>query len=144
MYVEHKTDKTRQDKGWKPPKVGGCTLEACPRNCDLSDVAQDTAEARLLALVSPAWGLGWAQFLEMAQHGPQNAPCQVCRGPKHAICTSFVRGSESDPLGADCKGDFFLGSFRAVLGPPLPIPDPGGPIRAMLSGTVASRLQDVP
>ena len=32
-------------ESWKPPKVGGCVWTRCPRNSDLSHVAQDTARA---------------------------------------------------------------------------------------------------
>ena len=36
-------DKTRQDKGWKPPKVGVCTWEKCPRIRASVCLARDTA-----------------------------------------------------------------------------------------------------
>ena len=32
-------------EGWKPQKVGGCGWTRCPRNSDLSQVAQDTARS---------------------------------------------------------------------------------------------------
>ena len=32
-------------EGWKPQKVGGCGWTRCPRNRNLSHVAQDTARA---------------------------------------------------------------------------------------------------
>ena len=40
---QHKTGKARQDKGWKPPKPGGCTEEKCPRNRHSGRPPQDMA-----------------------------------------------------------------------------------------------------
>ena len=38
-----------ESEAWKPQKVGGCGWNRCPRNSDLSHVAQDTTR-------SPFWG----------------------------------------------------------------------------------------
>ena len=35
-----------RSEGWKPPKLGGCTQEKCPRNRDSGRPAQDTAISR--------------------------------------------------------------------------------------------------
>ena len=39
-----------KSEAWKPQQVGGCGRNRCPRNSDLSHVAQDTTR-------SPFWGL---------------------------------------------------------------------------------------
>ena len=49
MYVEHKT---RQDKGWKPTKLEGCSGGKCPRNRNSGRLAQDAA---ILQLLPPGW-----------------------------------------------------------------------------------------
>ena len=41
--MEHKTDKTRRDKGCKPPKAGVCTWEKCPGIRNSVRLARDTA-----------------------------------------------------------------------------------------------------
>ena len=41
--MEDKTDNTRQDKGWKPPKVGVVTGKRSPQNRDSVRPARDTA-----------------------------------------------------------------------------------------------------
>ena len=67
----------RTAEGWKPQKVGACSLEQCPQNrtgwkkvpseLQLEPLAQDGAKSWGLALMNPAWGLGLAKWLKTGQ-----------------------------------------------------------------------------
>ena len=54
--------------------MGVCTSDKCPRNWDLSHIAQDTANSWFW----PTW-VG-----KMAPNGPWYAPCWVSHGPKRS------------------------------------------------------------
>ena len=51
-------------EAWKPQKVGGCGWTRCPRNSDLSHVAQDTARAWFTGVCAhfPDFGAFWRLF----------------------------------------------------------------------------------
>ena len=75
-------------EGCKEPKVGGCTQERCPDNCNLRHIAQDMAESWFLAIMNLNGVWGWQQG-STARHDPQNAPSGF-PSPKtfylHVIC----------------------------------------------------------
>ena len=50
---------------WKPQKVGVCAWERCPRNCDLSHVAQGTVKSRF----GPTRAQNGVWVGKMAQYG---------------------------------------------------------------------------
>ena len=87
------TQTKTKTKGWKPPKVGGCTDKKCPQNCGLSHVAQNTAKPGFLAHDEP-WM--WFGDGKMAQNGPTWAT----EGPILGLfCTSTFH------LHTICHGD---------------------------------------
>ena len=125
-------------KGGKPPNVGGCTLETCPRNCNMNHAAKETAQSWSLAHPEPRMGSGGGK-------PPQNGPARAAEGPviqAHRGCHLHParRGKCIGPTGhAHHKGVWRrLGSFWAGFGLFWPIADPRGPVWVILNSNMAT------
>ena len=107
-------------EAWKPQNVGGCGWTRCPRNWDLSHVAQDTARAwfQVVGAHSADFGAFWRPFGPFLGHIVE---LEDTRGLLEAAKSSRTWGVATVSL---CLGvsPVFGGSFgrkMAVFGPKL-------------------------
>ena len=96
---------------WKPQKVGGCGWTRCPRNSDLSHVAQDTARSwfRGVGAHCADFGAFWRLF------GPVLGHIVELGGNKELLVT--VKSSRTWSVASVCLHLAVLTGFRSGFGP---------------------------
>ena len=107
-------------EAWKPQKVGGCGWNRCPRNWDLSHVAQDTARAwfRGVGAHCPHFGAFWRPFGPFLGHIVE---LQGTRGLFDTVKSSRTWGVATVFLLLGVVPGFggYFGRKMAVFGPKL-------------------------
>ena len=96
---------------WKPQQVGGCGWTRCPRNSELSHVAQDTARSwfRGAGAHRADFGAFWRLF------GPFLGHIVELRGNKELLVT--VKSSRTWSVATVCLRLAVMTGFRGSFGP---------------------------